>query len=706
MQKIKESVAEEGVRLWSDEVLRQMTKRHLQQISVYREHMTKVDDDLLARISAVGKPTIADKRAAMAIGRITMVDRAMAVQPEEAVITMGGSLMYSPEVTMVTKLNSEKEIWQNSPVPGSTVVEGRENIASLTALCAQVVVQSGGEWKALAAPWTNVLGKDGLDCDQLFFFGRLIGQMCESTLMWKSMTTLERNAVTGPKQLMFVRQMLVSTDQAAYHYLNTFIVLEILGAYAKVSAGWAERVGEDGVPLVPRSCYKEVKVTSEDRKKFDYSVFKDKGYPKVFLYQGGYTPKVDVPVKDGTLAMALATTQKIRQVAGSDNSAMLSLASMRGYSGFMSEMGKRIHFLLSATLTAWSEGYVVDIRLTSDGDLIPLLSALRYWQKGVRGDEFFKEMKDVESDQWVMFLPFKRTSVFHSSVMPFVRNDHRENAVAICYNRSSLPTSPEKKVAMDYDGQSQYILPKGLPKNFIFYTCIFGAAPFPNDKDVKAIVKKRTDPSSFEFFPDCHVYGFSNAFSFCGVLSSWSSLSLVGYGYEMKDRAWDMQVEPHYCSVPLKRYVSQALWYDNVAADAAAVVLSMFTAVLRYSPITNFLQVTKKSIATSLLTLEGEDAYVSRVLETKRKAYGSVLQSDFSDGENDVGGEDVVRPVRKKGKKIKETRMTDTVIPSVVTTLHKPKDTRPIVEDSSVSDDDEQEEQQDDDGEVPDDARA
>jgi len=167
------------------------------------------------------------------------------------------------------------------------------------------------------------------------------------------------------------------------------IVIDVLRALVKDDDQWTYRMSDPKTKAVPETCYRAFNLKGAEAKRL-FSA-----YPCSFDYLGGYLPLLDIPMQNGTLASAVASLQKLRIVAGGDGSTIFLLSAMRGMSGYSSEFGQRIQFLLSCTLGLWDEGHIVDIRLTTIGDFPVLQSSLTYWKQ-----QFELQKKGPTADIW------------------------------------------------------------------------------------------------------------------------------------------------------------------------------------------------------------------------------------------------------------------------------------------------------------------
>jgi len=114
------------------------------------------------------------------------------------------------------------------------------------------------------------------------------------------------------------------------------------------------------------------------------------------------------------------------------------------------------------------------------------------------------------------------------------------------------------------------------------------------------------------------------------VISSLTSVSLIGYGYEKSgvylEKVYNMKEEPKMVAVQLTPFKFQRDWYSNVVRDCNAAYSMIFTAVSRYSPISSLIHMNKKYVQINMAipTADG-DSYVSEIVQAKRSVVGKAF---------------------------------------------------------------------------------
>jgi len=623
-------IKKEVVRNWSDAELKALSTKHCRQVGIWNGAIVTIDPELQKRIKDEGKqPTQADKVAALRIAQQAPWKRTAHLAPEESIVQEGGHLLDSPTQVIHRKLDTTIERNVNSPIPVAIdqTIE-RPSLPHVAAFCSQIVKQSGGKWEPEVRGLSTVLGQDGINIIAAGIVSALVINFINDDPVWKSKVIIDKNATTGIRALTFVRDVLSRIPDTSYYYLTTMIVIDVLRALIKEDDQWSYRMADAKTKAVPEKCYRSFTMKGAAAR----SAFA--AYPCSFDYLGGYLPLLDIPMQNGTLASAVASLQKLRIVAGGDGSTIFLLSSMRGMSGYSSEFGQRIQFLLSATLGLWMQNHLVDIRLSTIGDFPVLQSSLTYWKQ-----EFQALKKGPGHADWFKFLAPTRApiSLPVASKILFV-SAHRENAVAVWYSASNLPTSGEKKVAVDYDAMSADLIPGDVyARQFVAYSAIYGCVPFQEDKEVKKVNNARVYPID----KTCYAFQFGSSARFRGVISSFRAVNLIGYGWEKKEGVYDVSKDAALVTQVLTPAFVQSDWYNYVSKDCAAAYCSMFGTVQRYSPISSLVFMSKKAVQLSLTVgvVDG-DAYVSEVLIRQRKVQGvkfvvpdAVYSSDSEDDE-------------------------------------------------------------------------
>jgi len=539
---------------------------------------------------------------------------------EEVVMAKGGMIVGSPKEITMTLPTGDKVRVPNTPIPSSGETDRWEYIDPVTGLVADIVQVDGDKWVPKKCDAWKVF--PSLNLTGLRKVATVLCVILNSTDEWKGKDATERAGTTGIAHMKFIRTAINSISEEQFNYLNTLIVVDMFGVIEKKEGVWVLGEDMDGKEY-PRSFW-----TTKAKKKGDEKLLSS--YPEVFLYKGGWVPKVKtVQVDTGLTSSVVLAQQKLIEFAGGDSGPSKLLASGKDFTSMLSENGKKIYFYLSATLAAWARGCVVDIRLISDGDIHYLWSVLSYWRDRISKDSTeFADMQKHDIVDWFNFIPAARNKSLNVApeIYAVIRTRHREGAVAVCCLKDELKTKVDKNAPpLDHERNSFNVLPADLPAMFIIKCPIYGQAFFLKDGDVVRMMQKgSTKDEKFDrsLYESVKVYSHGSARNFYGVASTLSDLSLMGRTVEKGVSSWT--------PVKLEQYVTRKAWYARVAKDILEVYAAPFRAVVRYSPICNLLVITKGKLNIKLQDVNGEEGAIT----VDKVFHRSVEKKPYRIGEN------------------------------------------------------------------------
>jgi len=616
---LRSFVTDNKKRAWTDDQIRALTPKQRNSLGKYSafqgKSISSIDSELQALIDARGFFP-GDGIAALKMMQ-EIPYNSMTQMESDSVVSKGGSQVTTlNDITLYT-LSGEKVVRPNTPVPANPENSDRySNLDVLAAFVGSLVSQSKGEWK-IESPDRWVIMFPLLKIAGLNTVAQFTQKLLNTSPKWQAMRTIDKTSVTNINEAKFIRDTLNNLDVDAYNYLNTLICVEALCVvyYDKVDKDWNITLGVDDKPLVPAFVYESKVKTRADQE------FSD-DYPAVFIYKGGWAPPARVlKVTDwGSTANIAAVTQKVVQVAGGGGSMPSLLASSLGFSGMTTEASQKLLFIIGATLSCWAGSRVVDIRLTSDGDIGPLYAALSYWQSQKFGE--FAKMPDKNVTPWFCFLTSRRNVGINSAaaIRETIRDKHRSEAVAICVLKDQLKTKANKDdPVVDHDANSLEVLPGDLPTDYIVKTPIYGAAFFHKDNDViRSFIKTSTPFKVPEQYNNVRVYAHGSARNFLGVASTFPSCSLKGIEYEKTKKG----PVPKLVDIPMKEFVTRESWYRNVNDSLLKVLAAMFNPKKTYSPLANLLVITKGKMNMLVsVTDDAESGFAQKVFvrQTKEK---------------------------------------------------------------------------------------
>jgi hypothetical protein len=630
---------------WTEDQLQAMDKKTLQKIVTYNGEATPLPEHLKEVIKACGWKE-SDRSLAMKVLSSNSSKSKLATRPEDHIKTNGGSMCFTPEKVQYISLNGVVLERANAAIPakfGET--EQRSNAQQCAAFCGQIIKNDQGKISPAInmATWNKVFPQGSLDLAALVTLANSFALIIGNDPVWKSLSSIDKNAMTGLEALSFYREVLCRISDDAYDMLNTHIVCDVLRPFVRNADGqWHEAVGRNG-PNVPHTAYMRKKKISAACKK----ALQDEDYPGCFWYLGGYYPKPGVPEFDGTLTSVQLAMSRLRELQGPDTAPTALLASMRDYSGLTDSFGKRLQFLAASALFAWSQYRSVDIILYSVGDSVPLQCTLNKWKRYIEDHKvegFYRiegETASVKkpSCDFRLVLPSGDLTNVTSALRAYVLDQVRQDTVIVAYFDGSLPTSGLKGTTVDYDDKSQVILPSYFRgRDFVVYSPIYGAAFFGHDPRVVEVNKNKMTPINF-WGTRTYVFSFSNGSLLRGVLTTFENFVHYGYGYEKtEDGGYDRRKGANLVPVRYKVFKTQVEWYRKVHQDIAVQMVSWLTPVSRYSPISNLPFVSKAGVVIALTDIQTDEgtlyANVARVA-TKTLIGRSIGWDDDSDEDDD-----------------------------------------------------------------------
>jgi len=613
-------------------------------------------------------------------------------RPESYLQTNGGRMHYTPDVVVYRSLSGEVKERANSPIPaefGET--ETRDNVVQVTALVSQFVTVSSGNWVSAVNLVPYVTHFKGTE----FNTAALPGLISKVTVIlnmdnvWQTLTTVARAGMTGIAAIVFIRQALNRAPDSAYDVLNTSIVCDLFRIFQNHGGKWTRIMRGPGEPLLPDSMFEEAECDDET-----FDLLKD-SYPGCYRYKGGQRVVPYMPKQDGTLGGALKACQRLREIQGGNDSTTAILAGMKDYSGLTDEFGKRIQACMSVILSLWALGRKVDLQLLTVGDITMLQSSIHYWRSIIQS-------KDKPLEGWdnklpcdlVYLLPgVEDLQKIPQSYRQYVRDNPRDDAVSVHWTKTQIPTGEEKKKVVDYDKSSELVVPRyAHSRDFVAFTTIFGAIPFPQDKN--AVRRTLQSISKIDFFrrPDSKVmtelfvYRFSNASSFRGILSTIKDLQLVGHGFPLL-RDKDGNLSPtqrdktketlHF--IDLERVSTERAWYDRVNEDCSLQVSTFMAPRTRYSPISNLPRMSKNALIVNRATMDTETgALVGNFVAVRNRAVAGVEVTGWGKRKPHSGSkpELLPEPVKKlvafKKEQVKELPKSSTSSTATTTLRYQP----------------------------------
>lgn len=665
-------------RSWTDEEIRSFTFAERKSLVAYKPGVSEPPPKIKALLARKeGAWTKADAMFAATVNQSGSLDLSRRTF-EEAAVSQGGSVEATDKTITFYALTGERYSVVNTPIPQEPKeVDNYENLDNVSSLCASVVHVHGGKWECKnEAVWNPVF--PGVSTAGIIHLASAVKSLLNDCEDWKAMKETGKSSTTGIVALRFVRRQLNKLDKWSYDYINTIICVDVLRVMYKDEDGaWCLSLDDDEKSLIPQKVWTQRSKTPEHKKIM-------KKFPCVFTYNGGWVPPARVPLPvDPSLGDVIVAHQKVREFENGGDSAPALLASMKDYTGMITDNFKRIYFIVSAVLGVWSLGKVVDVRLTNDGDLNTLWVLLNYWCEKIKSEldaevpnSMFLAMKDVNSE-WFKFLPASRDSVGNPSITikKSLINNHREGAVAVGVSKARLHTKAEKDEIVDHEDHAFTVLPVDLPSSYVLKCPVYGSAFFLRDPAVQKVLAKKTVlKEDIQRYQKVIVQAFGSARDFQGVVTTLENFSLVGQQVEKivpasvkTDGSSDTPsvvartiVKRRFVKVPLTVVPTLKEWYFAVLRSLGNVYSAPWKPVSRFSPITNLLLVSKGKVSLVNSDLGGEGSgFQGQVFPKSTKSRQVLFTKDDLDdeGESDSSEEaevipEVVAPSDKK-KKVK-----------------------------------------------------
>lgn len=629
-------------RKWSDKQIESLGETDRKALAKYNPKLTAngISVALQQMISKLGFSP-ADGIYAASLRNVRKTLHLSNVTPGEAIV-QGGHVVVDKDTVTVVRTSGVQTL-PNTPILGNIdEPDLRSNLDNVTAICSCIVKVSKGNWvDNNSQEWSDRFNVSPAGMKML---AESVIHVLTHSKDWTALSPISRQGITGIPMMRFIRRVLNNTTKSNYDLLNTIIVVDALQVVKRGRKGaWLKVTDAEGKPVVPDAAYTIRPFSPKDK-----GAIRD--YPCVFNYTGGYIPGVKAfqssPDTTSTSAMA-SFNQEVGTWAQGSNSPVTLLASGKGYATQLTDNTKRQLFLISASLSAWTEGMPVLIRLPSLGDFVPVLSSLQYWQKKIldQSPEMFKrilEYSDGEQKAWFKFiLPNQSKTINNPQVMAHCVSKSEPGFAVIFVMDVSLPQKSDKaQQEPDWDTYSFTAIPPELGAHYIGITTVYGPAFFSKDVAMEKVLKSKSS-SGTKPLEGCHVYSFALAKDFQAVISSFPSLALVG-------RELTRVVVPVTTAVPTSAtsttttpspsvppvsvtqeqwvqfrpvyHATRASWYETVKRDIYSLLEFPWRPVVRSSPIVNLLFITKgkAELNTAMWVAGGGSAFVGKVFAPEK----------------------------------------------------------------------------------------
>lgn len=625
-------------RTWTDDELKSMPQAALKYLTICSK--ITVPPSKVASIFAGKSIQPGDIAAAIRISKTFGSKSDAHITPETYLNTAGGSFIYTPTVVEFTPITGEKQVRPNSVVPTRYDESERwENVQAVACLLSQFVQNKNNKWTSALSTtvYTKVWAKAEVGHEDLVIIVADTLDILNGDPVWQGLSPISKSAISGIRALTFVRAALDRCDELTYCLLNTRIVLHFLRPYEGSGDDWTRREKPDGSGMIPERAYQRYTPTRDT-----LEVLIDMGFPCAFMYKSGFIPMPSFPPNDGTLQSTQARHQRMVDVAGKGESTTMILAGMKGFSAITDDFGKKIQFLLSATLGCWRLGSPVDIHVSSTGDVPMIVSSLNHWSMILKSDKGWVDQAKVIGD-FKILLPLvgdlpKVHSVFHSTIIWTPRH----GSTIVSYAGGHLPTSGKKGTVMDYEYAARNLYHEPWQRNdIVVYTVIYGQACF-NGNAGGAFSTTHVNTKDYAGWqPKTFVFEFGNSCHWRGILTTHKNFRMVGFGASnvgtVSAPVWDESTKS-VVLLELNEAKTPSEWYKMVGDACVRAAFAFMAPVSRYSPISNLPFISKQGVTILAIQVAGEngDLIANSVRSARKPAIKSQVKLVLDERYNDT----------------------------------------------------------------------
>jgi hypothetical protein len=595
-------VADRNVARWSIEELQVLSKQDLHSLAIWCGkgktalpiHLEKYIFDSRGEVIW----TTEDKKIATEL--FTGIKREKK-SPESILQASGGKGYYSPKTIEVVTLDGDKTIYENSPIPiVDPVVYPHQD--SLALLFSYMVRVEKGAWigqKLQEGELVKMFEKSMIYPASWATFQEGLKALLTSDKLWVTMDETARNAVSGPNLLSFIKKFINRLEEGAWIVLNAMVANLVFRLYLPAKQGWIEASGTKALLQkevfldLPKEYIKAAKACRTQWSKY---------CPVPLIYRGMYTPPIGLPEKLSNLTSVLARNKRVAIATGS-HSGVCHLTDMAvGHSGLPSEIQRKMDFFLGAAMSCWVEGFIPIIRVATVGDVSYLCSSLQFWSGKIKdgafknfegGTEVHYYIKLTDETMLTNVSPKLRCHVISSKGMLVERagkmvyeDPTGDKGVIIFYDEGSYLTMKtddltEEKIVMELETK--------VPRDkvpYFGYSFALGPQFFKEDKGCQERYGNKLSARDLNVGV---VLAYGSSAMMRGVVTNTPIKSLVGVEVENKKH----KLVP----VTLQKMVTMTDWYKKIESDQLLLCIRWLVPIVRYSPLSNLLVVSKKSLA-------------------------------------------------------------------------------------------------------------
>lgn len=553
---------------WNEVNLAQFSAAELRMLAAHFDMMSApLADVRLSKFFSSLPPTPNDRRLAVRLSAVKSSKGTSHLKPDEHMNTASGTVLVSEKLVFQTDVGVRANTLVPTPVGHSDTYSSQQR---MSIFFSQLIKVDKGNFTLRSEPSRIIFQSSKVDINQCMAVASNLCALMNKEAVWGSLDITQKNAVSGIRLIAHIHQVFQTMPLEGYHSYTSMVSFLCLGARVMRGGQWYEVEGAACKAVGPVSDSTYSAITRAD------FITNSLGIPDLYDWNSGFAPQLTVPV----LAKASDMVKECSKVAafGGSDSAVSLLSGMRGWGCFMTVMGKRNSFLVSAAASVCVRGKIPCIKVYSIGDIPMVCSSLSYMISSLlKLDPKFVEAYRIlvpNSDDLIKV---------SSSYRPRCVTIQPENTTYVSWSEITFPSAAVKGTLVDYDYESLNILPRALhARDFVISTRIWGSTPWG-----KEVRNESTQEQGR--LPDMSVYSYGDGSEGRGIISSYDSFVLIG---RKVTRLWNDFAA---VDIPLTRIHSEKQWLESVRMDIGRRYSFWLNPLVFASPLANVLVVSKKA---------------------------------------------------------------------------------------------------------------
>jgi len=451
---------------------------------------------------------------------------------------------------------------------------GLQNISVLTGM---VVSLSGPDW--ISCVNYEAVGKvyqKTLNTVVLLDYSRRIAKAMNQEERWTQMSTMRRQAVTGGTRAVHILEFFQGLDQGDYHAWHSLLSLTLYSENVvhKVLGHGVKVVKKEGTSVLPDEVMKGM--TPEERK-------------VVLHYSNGAEPRylsgaldINVKVKPCKTEDELKKLNEFVATVGSYGSVPFMLFQNKGYTGMMSDRGRRFVSLISITFGLLKMKKRVAITIDSVGDVPVLVTSIIHWCR----------VLEINPD-FVLIVGDGQLAGISSKFREYCKQIAPIDSVRVLWINNGLPSSDVKGSAVKWRARACEFFPFENSVQYVTYGAIYSGFMFGvKQEEGTTDVHERVPPLNGRALDwgDC-----SEAKGLYTNVPGFVPLTL------------DFNGEYSFAPVRVTSFQRTEDWYNLVSQHCGMKLASWYSPVSRTSSLLNWLRPCKENTAMSTFERYVED---------------------------------------------------------------------------------------------------